>query len=310
MKLLTTLSYFISIAFAQTAVDPAGGRIYISKDQGVNWERADKGFPADAAVNAWVVQGEKVIAGTNAHGIFISSDRLKSWYPSGKGLSKNTRIISLASHKNILLAGTYTDGIFISDDGGESWHLSNTGLKNLTIRSFYSKGLLLLAGTNDGIYSSSDYGKSWILEKSGFQLNAFSFSNNQIFAATNQGVVVSKDYGKTWHWIYKDSAIYTLAANEKEIYIMDFFGNVYRSPGPNFIWLKSDVYLPLHDTFQLTPASPKFLTAAWKRAFKNMTGVNQYLRNNGLPVDSAFAELLDTPFGLLACAVSPKKIGC
>lgn len=307
MNPLFTLHYFICIAaFAQPSVEQAG-RIYISKDQGVNWERADNGFPADAAVNAWEVKDGMVIAGTNAHGIFISSDRLKTWYRSSKGLPKNTRIISIASHKNMLFAGTYSDGIFSSDDGGESWHVSNIGIKNSTIRCFHTHGPLLLAGTNDGIYSSTDDGRSWTIEKSGFQVNNFSSANKEIFAATNQGVLASRDFGKTWDRIFKEGAIYTLTANEKEIYLMDFFGTVFKSGTTDFVWLKADVYLPFHYTFQLTPASSKFLTLAWKGAFKNLNGVYGILRTNGLPEDSAFTELLDTPFGLLAGAVLPKK---
>jgi len=303
---LATLLFLLCItALAQPPVRPAG-RIYKSTDRGVNWERADKGFPADATVNAWVVKDQKVIAGTNAHGVFISSDRLKTWYPSSKGLPRSARIISMASYKNILFAGTYADGIFFSNDG-ESWHPSNTGLKNLNIRCFYTHGPVFLAGTDSGIYSSSDGGKSWALEKSGLQINTFLFVNNQIFAATNQGVLASKDYGKTWAWIFKDGAIYTLAANEKEIYLIGLSGIVYKSDiNNNFIWLKADLYLPFRYTFQLTPSSPKFLAAEWIGAFKNLNSLNSEFPNNGLPEDAAFTELLDTPFGLLAGAVLPK----
>ena len=51
MNPLFTVLYFTCIAaFAQPSVEHAG-RIYISKDQGVNWERADNGFPADAVAD-------------------------------------------------------------------------------------------------------------------------------------------------------------------------------------------------------------------------------------------------------------------
>lgn len=308
MYMLPTLLYFICIhAFAQTP-GVQSGRVYISKDQGVNWERADKGFPVDDAINAWVVQDKSVIAGTNAHGVFISSDGLKTWNESGRGLLRKTRIISMASYKNILLAGTYRDGIFLSDDGGASWRLSNEGLKNHTVRCFYAPGFVLLAGTDDGIYSSADDGKSWTLEISGLQINTFSAIGNQILAATNQGVLASEDLGKTWDPIFEEGAIYTLAANKNETYLLDFFGNVYKSSTRDFIWLKAETYLPFHYTFQLTPLSNKFLTIAWTGSFKNLDAMTGSFRSNGLPENSAFTELLDTPFGLLAGAVLPENI--
>lgn len=307
---LSIVLYFICIAaIAQAPLDKEG-RIYISKDRGVNWEKADTGFPEDATVHTWVVHDGMVLAGTNGHGIFISSDRLKTWYPSSKGLKKNSWIISMASFRNKLFVGTHNDGIFSSDDGGNSWHPSNTGLKNLSVRCLYAMGTILLAGTNDGIYSSTDNGRSWELEKKGLQINIFSSSHHQIFAATNQGVLASNDFGKTWDWIFKEHAIYTLAAHKDEVYIMimDFNGTVFKTTRDNFIWLKADAYLPFHGTFQLTPVSSKFLTAPWKGVFKTLNDMNGgFFKANGLPENSAFTELLDTPFGILASSVLPKK---
>lgn len=307
MHTLTTLLLFTCIvAFAQSPAEQAG-RIYLSKDRGQNWERADNGFPSDA-VNAWIVGHRMVIAGTDAHGIFISTDQAKSWYPSNKGLPKNTRITSLIYYKTLLFAGTYKEGLFLSRDNGETWNASSTGLRNLTIRCFYTFSSHLLVGTNDGIYRSADDGKSWTIEKDGLQINAFSMGNQQLLAATNQGVLASKDYSTTWNWVFRGGAINTLAADDKEIYLMDFFGTVYRSNTSDFIWLKADMYLPLQYTFKLTPTSRKFLSIGWKGAFRRLNGVQNVVHTNGLPEDIAFTELLDTPFGLLAGAVLPKRI--
>ena len=192
---------------------------------------------------------------------------------STKGLPKNTRITSLIYHKTLLFAGTYKEGIFLSRDNGETWVASSTGLRNLTIRCFFTLGSHLLAGTNDGIYHSADYGKSWTVEKDGLQINAFSMSNQQLLAATNQGVLATMDYGTTWNWVFSGVAISTIVANDKEIYLMDFFGTVYRSNTSDLIWLKADMYFPLQYTFQLTPTSRKFLSIGWRGAFRNLNEV-------------------------------------
>jgi hypothetical protein len=186
--------------------------------------------------------------------------------------------------------------------------LSNAGLKNHTVRCFYTRGFFLLAGTNGGIYSSTDDGKSWTSEISGLQINTFSAIGNQILAATNQGVLASRDLGKTWDPVFKEGAIHAIAANKNETYLLDFFGNAYKSINTDFIWLKAEIYLPFRYTFQLTPLSSKFLTIAWTGSFKNLNEMTGTFRSNGLPDDSAVTELLDTPFGLLAGAVLPKKI--
>ena len=254
------------------------------------------------------MKDESILAGTNTHGIFISSDRARSWYPSNKGLPKGVRITSLALYHNVLLAGTYTNGLFLSDDNGQTWNVSNTGLKNLTIRCFYTSGPILLVGTNDGIYRSTTSGKSWTPVKNGMQLNAFSTTNNKILAATNQGVLVSEDYGNSWDWAFRESAIYTLAADEKEIYLLDFFGTVYRSSTSDFQWFKYDKYLAVQSTFKLTPESSTFLVPAWKGAINNLISVQGGYQPRGLPKDTAFTVLLETPFGLLAGAVLPKNI--
>ncbi|MBA4054354.1 MAG: hypothetical protein C0490_06560 [Marivirga sp.] len=307
IKVCCALVYFMSF-YSSAQVIGEGSEVYISVDQGVNWEKTGVGLPVDASINVWVVKNNKIIAGTNSHGVYISSDKVKSWYPSGKGLPKNVRITAMVAYKHFLFAGTHLHGIYFSDDEGESWKPANTGITNLTIRSFYTSGSLLLVGTNDGIYRAFNDGILWTAEKKGMQVNAFAASGNEIFVASNQGVFVSEDFGETWDWIYKDGAIYKLGAGKKEIYLLDFLGNVYQSGITNFVWIKADVYLPFRYTFQLTPLSVKFFTVDWKYTLKNLGNLDQVPRFNGLPENSAFTELLSTPFGLLATRGS--RNGC
>lgn len=307
-RLFCVLVSFNSFSLVAQVNDEAG-QVYISIDRGENWTKASVGLPADVAVNAWVVtSSNKIIAGTDLHGIYISSDKAKSWYHSGKGLPKDVRVTALAIYKHFLFAGTYNHGIYFSDDEGETWKPTNKGLTNLTIRGFYANGSLLLVGTNDGIYRSLNDGISWSPEKKGMQVNAFASSNRQIFVATNQGVLASEDFGKTWYSIFNDAAIFRMGIGKNEIYLLDYSGKVYQSGITNFVWLKADVYLPFRYTFQPTPSSRKFFIVNWKYAFKSLDNVNQDLRFNGLPENSAFTELLETPFGLLA--TSGSQNGC
>jgi hypothetical protein len=54
--------------------------------------------------------------------------------------------------------------------------------------------------------------------------------------------------------------------------------------------------------------SSRFLVAAWKGAVNNLISIQGGYQPMGLPKDTAFTVLLDTPYGLLAGAVLPHKI--
>lgn len=289
-------------------VKDEGGQVYISDDQGVNWQMVGAGLPDDASISSFVLKDNKIIAGTDADGIYISDDKAKNWYRVGLGLPRHVRITALIAYKQLLFAGTYLNGIYFSSDDGDTWRAANAGLKNLTIRSFSTVGPHLFAGTNDGIYSTLNNGESWSPLKKGVQVNSFSVSGKNILAATNVGVFVSGDYGKNWEWTFKDAAIFKIGVGPKELYLLDFHGNVYQSHLSKFVWLKAGGYLPFAQTFQLTPFSTKFFNVEWNNVFKNLQGVNPVLHSYGLPENSAFRELLYTPFGILAFAKSKK--GC
>lgn len=301
---------FLVAGSASAVAQPADqtGRIYISKDQGVNWERADKGFPTDDQVNAWVTTDGLVLAGTNSHGVFISADQMKSWYSSTRGLPKNTRVISMAVYRNTILAGTNAGGIYRSDDKGESWTSCNTGLQSLVIRAFFVNGSLLFAGTNGGIYSSSDHGKSWTSRPNVcLQINAFSSSGDHIFAATHLGLLKSSDQGMTWTSVYKDGAVDKLATWDKKIFIMGYDGLARESDITSFMRLNTNLFQPFQGTFRLTASSPRELIAPWKNVIRSLNAPQPSFLNSGLPEKAAFTELLNTPFGILTAAILPCK---
>lgn len=308
MKAICILFCFAWSYLPAQVVEQQSGQVYLSIDGGENWRNAGVGLPAGVAINAWVVKGNRIIAGTDSHGIYISDNRIQSWYMTGKGMPKNVRITTLTVHQGLLFAGTYRHGIYLSEDEGETWKPLNKGLVNLTIRDLHTTGSILLVGTNDGIYTlnGSDL-SSWVQKKRGFQVNAFASSNNRIFVATNHGVLASGDLGNTWEEIFSTGAIYTLNTDNKDIYLMDFFGVVYRSRLQDIVWLRADVYLPFRYTFQLTQSGRKFFTADWVHSFKYLERTNTVSHFKGLPDELPVTELLNTPFGLLAAALPEKR---
>jgi photosystem II stability/assembly factor-like uncharacterized protein len=276
------------------------GRIYLSVDRGVNWTRADIGLPSDASVNAWTTTDGLVIMGTERHGVFISSNRMKTWYPSGKGLPKNARILSIAPAGNLIFVGIYLHGLFYSDDRGRSWQPASRGLTNSNVRVLYHLDEILFAGTDAGLFISHDAGMSWKLFLKGVQINSITSERNELFVATNKGVLRTNNLGMNWTWIFSEEAIFSITSNSTELYMLDFSGKVYKAAIENYVFIKTDIYLPFHYTFRVTPVGRQFFTTDWNKALRGIISTSEVFWVNGIPEDVPIKDLLDTPFGVLA----------
>lgn len=302
--LIILLSSICCNVFGQDSVKAASandrGKIYITVDRGVNWTRADVGLPSDASVNAWTTADKLVIAGTERHGVFISSDGMKSWYSSSKGLPRNTRILSIVYTENLIFVGTYLHGLFYSDDLGESWQAASNELTNVNIRVLYRLGRIIFAGTDAGLYISSNEGKSWKILLNGLQINSMTSEKNELFVATNKGVLQTIDLGMNWTWIFTQEGVRKLTCDSRDVYMLDFFGKVYKATKENYVWIKADIFLPFHYTFRITPAGSQFFTSDWNRSLRGVNSSEEVFWANGIPEDLSIKELLDTPFGVLA----------
>jgi photosystem II stability/assembly factor-like uncharacterized protein len=293
---LTCLVFHCHSTFGQTPI------LYISKDQGENWEPASDGLPPEGTVNAWTTFGNTLVAGTRAHGIYLSDRNLK-WYRS-PGFPKETKVNALFNYRNkLLLAGTTGKGIFVSADGGEHWHPSSSALTNLTVRCFYTSNGMLLAGTDHGVFASWDETHSWKRVTGDLQINTIASNGDRLYVATQRGLMFSADQGDSWSFLCSDESIASLWTERDEIIMMDFRGHTLHSIDRGLTWLRSDVYLPDSFTFRLTPGSAKFFVAAWQGRFKMLSGKMSFgIRCYGLPERLAFMLLLNTPFGILASA--------
>jgi len=283
------------------------GRIFLSRDQGESWLRADTGFPQDESVNAMVLSVNHVVLATEKHGIMVSSDGLKSWHPSSHGIG-NQKVNALLVYQNILLAGTSANGIFISYNQGNSWEPSSKGLgADLTIRCFLATTSSILVGTDNGIYSSRDLGKTWTMTMHGVQLNTFTEANGKLFAATNLGALRSTDFGKSWDWIWKERAVLNLSAEGTKLITFDVpFGKVYVGVDYGTFWMPSFDLPYTQLIFRITPASTPLLISTWQNEFKSLRTTRAF-RYDGLPEKKSFSKILVTPYGIL---VAVSADGC
>jgi len=289
------------------AVAQSDGRIFLSRDQGESWVRADRGFPVDESVNAMVLSDNHVVLATEEHGIIISDDGLKSWHTSSNGIG-NQKVKALLVYQNLILAGTSANGVFISYNQGISWVASSRGLgADLTIRCFLGNESSILVGTDNGIYISHDLGKTWVVTMHGVQLNTFTEADGKIFAATNLGALRSTDFGKTWSWIWKERAVLNLALEGNRLITFDIpFGKIYIGVDYGTFWMPSFDLPYTQLIFRITPASSPLLISTWKNEFKSLRTTRTF-RYDGLPEKKSFSKILVTPYGIL---VAVSADGC
>ncbi len=135
-----------------------GSGIYLSTDNGTNWNTVNNGLPDNSIVTSMAISGSNTFAVVTYHGVYVSSDRGLSWTSANNGLP--ITIGCLLANGNNIFAGTES-GVYLTTDNGTNWTALNNGFINLPV--VYS---LLLVGNNifsggtdfsgTGIYLSTD----------------------------------------------------------------------------------------------------------------------------------------------------------
>ena len=138
----------------------AGWEIYRSYNHGVSWQTV---FSTGYAVNALVIAGTKIFAGTSGGGIFLSEDEGATWRSVNNGLD-NFDILSMVLKGNKLFAGTDA-GIFRSVDYGVTWVPARKDIDGFYISALAANSNYIFATGNStlsAIFKSSDDGNTWI----------------------------------------------------------------------------------------------------------------------------------------------------
>ncbi|MGA2296837.1 MAG: regulator, partial [FCB group bacterium] len=105
-----------------------GSGVYLSTDNGANWNTANQGLN-NLYVNTMAVSGNNIYAGTGddfgGGGVYYSSDNGANWNLIGLN---NIWIHSLGVNGNNIFAGTNGKGVFLSTNNGTNWTPLNTGI--------------------------------------------------------------------------------------------------------------------------------------------------------------------------------------
>ena len=182
------------------------GDVYVSSNNGNNWTALNKGFPANAEVNAIAISGNNVFAGTVGFpgfdgGMYLSPNNGSSWATLNLGIT-NFAVWSLAVSGNKIFAGT-SKGMYFSTNNGGSWVAVNKGLTDSSsVSALTISGNNIFAGTMNGrVFLSANNGSSWSDISSDLPNNSnvmLTVSGKNILAATNRGVYLTSDNGSSW----------------------------------------------------------------------------------------------------------------
>src|SRR6187431_1764365 len=102
MKTFLTVNALLAVLLLSSAMttEPAKeSSVFVSLDHGVTWNRGDSGFPENDGVNALILHDNRVIAGTDSHGIWAMEKN--GWYAQSHGLPKSSRVMSLLSYNQV-----------------------------------------------------------------------------------------------------------------------------------------------------------------------------------------------------------------
>lgn len=144
--------------------------LWRSMDAGKSWQLMTTKTLVVNAIDIHPDDPDRVMLGTDEHGVLISRDLGQSFVESNAGfihrhvlavlpdMSQPDRVYSTVFHDGV--AG----GFFISNDGGRTWRQSIKGLGGRDVFTLFQDSdnpAVLLAGTNYGVYRSRDRGESW-----------------------------------------------------------------------------------------------------------------------------------------------------
>lgn len=181
--------------------------LFVSDDNGLNWERPESGFPEDVTV--WSLYGEEpslvlplpfsdsIFAGTS-EGMYLSLDNGDNWSKLTDHFDKR-HITSIIQIGTLLFAGT--DGMTIqrSDDGGLSW---GPTASCPVVYELVVKDSVIFAGTNgDGLSMSRDSGKTWEdcnITPGSYDVKAIATNDNDVYVAIHPDIYISSDNGESW----------------------------------------------------------------------------------------------------------------
>jgi photosystem II stability/assembly factor-like uncharacterized protein len=150
--------------------------MFVTKDGGKDWTRANPNVPCLAMSSMLALQG-KLLVGTMPAALYVTSTggwqevkgirqgAIGGTFPPNPDLAPRTRVLTKEKKPGgRLYAGIEVGGILISDDEGQTWRPANDGLTDPDIHQILpSKNIegLVVTACGEGVSRSTDRGSHW-----------------------------------------------------------------------------------------------------------------------------------------------------
>jgi hypothetical protein len=254
--------------------------LYVTADSGGHWTESDNGI-VQKFVNALLVQGTTIFAGTNGLGVFRSTDSGGHWTSSSTGLMATSGFALVTDSTNVYAATQ--GGVFRKTVGGTNWTSVNSGNENFSTFSLMKNGGNLYSGTGLGIYRSTDNGSTWTgvaLGNPFLPVYALSSIGTRLAAGTYAGMMTSTNGGTVWTWT---------ADSLTSINIVSFGANTYGSSPAYFAGTQNGAFIS-------TSGGTSWSTI--NNGFPPYTNVLSYLTIRDTTLSTKAVVLAGTPTGV------------
>ena len=221
---------------------PYEGAVFISSDNGQNWEQLSIGLPS-TDIYSIAVNGQYLFVGTD-RAIYSSTNNGKNWKQS---CLTNADVSYLVVSEGNIFAATVEGGVYISMSNGAAWSQVNNGLKNWNVGAITVKDGKIYAGTlGDGVYVSNINGVKW--DQKGIPntyIFALAVHNGVIYAGSNSGLFISNDNGNTWLYVgITKSNISTITGKGQYLFVGTWGGGTFRSNNNGDSWSSTNSLNP------------------------------------------------------------------
>lgn len=211
--------------------------VYISTNDGYDWELRDNGFPEPTIIMSIFVDDiNNYFAGTYSgqDAIYKSTDLGMSWYASGPPIYWFAIASIINNSSNTLFASSFDAmGVHRSTDNGYTWEFFTSGIPitSQDIALISNESDQIFAGSsNFGVYISVDNGETWTDYLSGL-------SNDNIlsFGINSKGILFAGTWGDgVFRTIQSTVSVETVSTNiPSDFYLLQNYPNPF-NPSTRF----------------------------------------------------------------------------
>ena len=289
--------------FAGTGLYPNYTGVYLSTNNGVNWDQTALN---NREIFALATLGNNIFAGTGnspvgTGGVYLSTNNGANWTQTG--LNYHT-IRSLAILGTTVFTGTMDSGVYRSTNNGTNWIL--TSLNNQDVLNLAVNGINIFAGTyiSASVYTSTDNGANWTQAVVNSEaIISLAVSGNNIFAGSNgNGVYLSTNNGTNWTQAgLSGQSISALAAVGNNIFAGGSSSvGIYFSSNNGTSWASINQGFPAYPNLHTLLITNNYIYAGtssysvWRRPLSEFTSIKN--TSNEIPDKYILSQNFPNPF--------------